>query len=69
MHSWREMKETKTLNVSRGLHKEVKKGAAEADCLIGDYTDAVLEVGLAHPEEVKQLLEARTKLAQQQEPK
>jgi hypothetical protein len=55
------MKETKTLNVSRGLHKEVKKAAANADHLIGDYTDALIEVGLRHEDEVMQLLATRTK--------
>jgi len=62
------MKDTKTLNVSRGLHKEVKKAAADADCLIGDYTDAVLAVRLAHREEVMRLLAERTRQEQQQEP-
>lgn len=68
MHSWQEMKDTKTLNVSRGLHKEVKMAAANADYLIGDYTDALLEVGMRHQDEVKQLLEERTKQGQEPEP-
>lgn len=55
------MKDTKTLNVSRALHKAVKKAAADADCLIGDYTDLVIEVGLAHQDEVRLLLEERTR--------
>jgi hypothetical protein len=61
LHSWREMKDTKTLNVSRGIHKDVKKAALDADCLLGDYTDALILVGLRHRDEVMQLVEERTK--------
>lgn len=61
------MKDTKTLNVSRALHKAVKTAAADAECLIGDYTDLVIEVGLSHKDEIMRLLEERTKLEQPQE--
>jgi len=60
------MKDTKTLNVSRALHRIVKTRAADADCPIGDYTDVLLQVGLSHPEEVKQLLEGSTTQAESQ---
>jgi hypothetical protein len=51
------MKTTTTLNISPTLHKIVKVGAAQNGWKIGDYADAVIEVGLKHLHEVKETME------------
>lgn len=60
------MKTTKTLNVAEELHQELKIRAVGAGALLGEYVDVVIQVGLAHPELIRQLLEERTNLAVRQ---
>lgn len=57
------MKTTSTLNVSPGLHKIVKVGAAENGWKLGEYADAVIEIGLKHLQEVKELMDSRTNVS------
>lgn len=54
------MKQTKTLNVATEIHKRVKVTAAKEGAQLGDLTDALLEVGLRHIGEVRQLLQVHT---------
>jgi hypothetical protein len=51
------MKTTKTLNVSPALHRIVKVNAAQRGWNIGEYCNAVIEVGLIHSEEVTKIME------------
>lgn len=60
------MKTTKTLNVADVLHQELKIRAVGAGQALGPYVEAVLQVGLSHPDEVRQLLAGGTSPAQQQ---
>lgn len=53
------MKSTSTLNISPDLHKIVKIKAAETGAKIGDYADALIEVGLKHLQEVHEIVELR----------
>lgn len=53
-------KKTKTLNVAASIHQRVKVDAALAGTEIGVFVEKVIQVGLAHPEEVRRLLEAGT---------
>jgi len=61
------MKATKTLNVDVTLHQELKIRAVGAGWPLGDFVEAVIQVGLSHPEELKQLLAAGTSQAEQPE--
>ena len=61
------MKTTKTLNVAAELHQELKIRAVGAGAPLGDYVEAVIQVGLAHPEKIRQLLALGTKTAPQPE--
>jgi hypothetical protein len=54
------MKATKTLNIDASIHQELKIRAVGAGWLLGDYVEAVIQVGLGHPEELRQLLASRT---------
>jgi hypothetical protein len=54
------MKATKTLNIDANLHTELKIRAVGAGWPLGEYVERVLQVGLSHPEELRQLLEAGT---------
>jgi hypothetical protein len=54
------MKSTKTLNISPDLHKRVKVQATHEGWNLGDYADALLEVGLSHPDEVKIIMDKLT---------
>lgn len=63
------MKTTKTLNIEASLHTELKIRAVGAGIPLGEYVEAVLQVGLAHPGEIRRLLEAGTNPASQPEPK
>jgi hypothetical protein len=62
------MKPTKTLNIDVSLHQELKIRAVGSGYQLGEFVEAVLQAGLAHPEEFRQLLEERTRLEQEQEP-
>lgn len=53
------MKTTATLNISPDLHKILKVGAAENGWKIGDYADSVIEVGLRHLQEVKEIIDSK----------
>ena len=57
------MKETKTLNVASDLHREVKVYAMLAGVPLGEFVNAVIRVGLAHPDELTRLLEGDTNSA------
>lgn len=58
------MKATKTLNIDATLHRVLKARSVEEDMLLGEFVEAVLRVGLDHPEELtKRLSEVRTTLA------
>lgn len=59
------MKTTKTLNVAPELHQELKIRAVGAGEQLAPYVEAVLQVGLSHPEEVRRLLATGTKTAPQ----
>jgi hypothetical protein len=54
------MKATKTLNIDVSLHQELKIRAVGAGWPLGEFVEAVLHVGLGHPEELKRLVEGRT---------
>lgn len=54
------MKQTKTLNVDAVLHQEMKIRAVGAGFPLGDFVEAVLQVGLSHPDQIRQLLEGGT---------
>ena len=58
------MKQTKTLNVDAVLHQELKIRAVGAGYALGDFVEAVLQVGLSHPDQIKQLLAVGTSPAQ-----
>lgn len=54
------MKATKTLNIDTQLHTELKIRAVGAGWPLGEFVERVLQVGLSHPDELRQLLEADT---------
>lgn len=57
------METTSTLNVSPDLHRIVKVGAAENGWKLGEYADAVIEIGLKHLQEVNELMDSRNNVA------
>jgi hypothetical protein len=57
------MKTTKTLNVSPDLHRVLKINAAQNGWPIGDYCDAVIEIGLKHGEEVNEIMKVSENIA------
>lgn len=63
------MKATKTLNIDANLHQELKIRAVGAGMPLGEFVEAVLQVGLAHQAELRRLLEAGTNPASPQEPR
>lgn len=63
------MKATKTLNIDTHLHTELKIRAVGAGWPLGEFVERVIQVGLGHPDELKQLLEAGTSPAPQPETK
>lgn len=54
------MKTTKTLNIEASLHTELKIRSAGAGIPLGEFVEIVLQVGLSHPEEIRQLSVTRT---------
>lgn len=62
------MKATKTLNISPTLHKTLKILAVNTGWPLGDYVNAILELGIKHREELTQFSEADTTTESLQEP-
>lgn len=54
------MKATKTLNIDALLHTELKIRAVGAGWPLGEFVERVLQVGLSHPDELRQLLAVDT---------
>lgn len=54
------MKPTKTLNIDVALHQELKIRAVGAGVPLGEFVEAVLQVGLSHAEELRRLLAGDT---------
>lgn len=63
------MKATKTLNISPALHKQLKILAVEAGWQLGEYVDAIIEVGIRHRADVKLSSAADTKQESPPEPR
>jgi hypothetical protein len=54
------MKATKTLNIDAQLHTELKIRAVGAGWPLGEFVERVLQVGLSHPDDLRQLLAVDT---------
>lgn len=54
------MKATKTVNIDANLHQELKIRAVGVGEPLGEFVEAVIQVGLSYPDDLKRLLAGNT---------